>query len=135
MPDAVCLDTRILSRFLSRKERAIALIQGFKDEGIEVYTTCVNVSEFFMGLWKIGPISAKRLKDLQGFFTDLQPRALDYPAASLAGKIYGEVLRGKEIGWRDTFIAAIVLLHGKQLVTSNPDHFRRIPDLEVTEFT
>ncbi len=134
MPDAVCLDTRVLSRFLSRKEPAIALVERFQEESIEIYTTCVNVSEFFMGLWKVGPISSKRLKDLQGFFADIQPRALDYPAASLAGKLYGEVLRGKEIGWRDTFIAAIVLLNGKKIVTSNPDHFRRIPDIEVTEF-
>lgn len=131
MLKAVCLDTRIVSRFLARKERAITLVQEYKDAQYEIYTTTVNVSELMMGLWKIGPISNQRMTELTNFFMDLHVRALDFESSVMAGKIYGEILRGKEIGWQDTYIAAIVLNNGKKIITSNPQHFERIPDLEV----
>ncbi|MBN2150769.1 MAG: type II toxin-antitoxin system VapC family toxin [Candidatus Lokiarchaeota archaeon] len=34
----------------------------------------------------------------------------------------------------DTFIAAIVLQHGKTIVTGNPEHFKRVPGLHVVEY-
>jgi len=43
------------------------------------------------------------------------------------------VLKGKEIGWRDTFIAAITIHKGNTIITSNAEHFRRIPELVVNE--
>jgi len=79
----------------------------------------VNVSELMMGLWKIGPISDQRVSELSTFFKDLHVRNLEFDAALIAGKIYGEILRGKETGWQDTYIAAIVLNNGKKIITSN----------------
>nr|MDO8114025.1 type II toxin-antitoxin system VapC family toxin [Candidatus Sigynarchaeota archaeon] len=134
MVNAICLDTRIVSRFLAKKTRAIELIQQYKNADYEIYTTTVNVSELIMGLWKIGPISEHRMAELKDFFTDLHVRPFDFDAAIMAGKLHGDILRGKEIGWRDTFIAAIVLVHGKKIITSNSEHFARIPDIEVITY-
>ncbi len=135
MINAVCLDTRVLSRFLAKKEGAIKIVNEYKQSGHEIYTTTVNASEFFMGLLKLNPISEHRMSELRQFFVDLKPRTLDLDTAIQAARLYVDVLRGKEIGWRDTFIAAIVLANGKKIITSNPEHFNRIPDLDVIQFS
>ena len=47
-----------------------------------------------------------------------------------AAEIYGVLhKRGSLIGDADTLIAATALVHGLELVTENPDHFGRVPDL------
>ena len=73
------------------------------------------------------------MAELKNFFLDLHVRQLDLDAAMQAGRIYSDLSRGKEIGWRNTFIASIVMNNGKKIITSNPAHFQRIPDLEVIE--
>jgi tRNA(fMet)-specific endonuclease VapC len=42
--------------------------------------------------------------------------------------------RGRLIGVNDLWIAATSLRHGLPLVTSNVDHFRRVPGLEVIDY-
>jgi predicted nucleic acid-binding protein len=79
-------------------------------------------------------ISGKKLKQLSDLFQTLHPRALDYESAYLAGKLFGTFLKGREIGWRDTFIAAIALLNGKTIITNNIEHFQRIPDLNIIKY-
>jgi tRNA(fMet)-specific endonuclease VapC len=47
-----------------------------------------------------------------------------------AAEIYGVLhRRGAIIEDADILIAATALVHGLELVTENPDHFRRIPEL------
>ena len=133
MIKAICLDTRLLSRFLAKKKAAVELVGKWKEDQYEIYTTAINVSEMMMGLWKIGPISEKRIEELKNFFLDLHVRQLDLDAAMQTGRIFTDLSRGKEIGWRDTFIAAIVMNNGKKIITSNPAHFNKIPDLDVIE--
>ena len=134
MIKAICLDTRILSTYLKGKESAYELIEKYQTDGYELYTTVVNITEFFMGLYKIGIVSEVKKKRLKNFFLTLHPRSIDYEAGVLAGNLYATTLKGQPIGWRDTFIAAIVLLNGRFIITSNPDHFKRIPDINVIEY-
>jgi len=94
----------------------------------------INITEIFMGLYKINLIPEEKIKSLKEFFLALHPRTLDYNTCVLSGKLYATVLRGKEIGWRDTFIAAITILNGKVIITSNPEHFNRISGLEIIEY-
>jgi predicted nucleic acid-binding protein len=131
---AVCLDTRILSAFLKKKESAKNIINEFKDKGYEIYTTTINITEIFMGLFKISIVSEEKINIMKAFFLALHPRTIDYEICVLSGKLYASILKGREIGWRDTFIAAITLLNGKMIITSNPEHFKRISDLEAIEY-
>jgi len=131
---AVCLDTRVLSQFLNRKQKAKKLINEYQEKQYEIYTTTINISEFFMGLYKIHEITEKELKDLKEFFQALHPRSLSYESAVYAGKLYGTILKGQVIGWRDTFIASIVKENGNTIITTNSSHFERIPELNVVEF-
>ena len=134
MLKAVCLDTRILSMFLKGKQSAKKLINNFKTKEFEVYTTTVNISEFFMGYYKTNIVVEDDVRRLKDFFWTLHPRSIDFEVAHLSGKLYATILKDQPIGWRDTFIAAITLLNGKKIVTSNVDHFKRIPELELFEY-
>ena len=60
------------------------------------------------------------------------------PSAGLA-PLYGRILaslqrRGEVIGTMDLLIAATALMEGAPLVTRNPAHFERVPDLRVLEY-
>jgi tRNA(fMet)-specific endonuclease VapC len=51
-------------------------------------------------------------------------------AAELAGQIAGDLERtGQSIGMADPMIAAMALVHGRELVTGNTNHFQRIQQL------
>ncbi|MHA1729605.1 MAG: type II toxin-antitoxin system VapC family toxin [Promethearchaeota archaeon] len=134
MVKAICLDTRIISHFLKGKKSAMDIINEYIEQGFEIYTTVVNITEYFLGLYKSNIVSDIKLKELENFFSTLHPRSLDYNAGLLAGKIVATILKGQEIGWRDTFIGAIVLLNGRMIITNNLKHFKRIPELEVIEY-
>lgn len=131
---AVCLDTRILSQFLNRKLKAKQIVKEYQEKHYEIYTTTINVSEFFMGLYKIHDVNETELKEIGKFFQALHPRTLSYLSAVYAGKLYGTILKGNVIGWRDTFIASIVKENGNEIITSNSNHFSRVPGLKVIEY-
>jgi len=131
---AVCLDTRVLSQFLNRKQKAKEIINEYQEKHYEIYTTTINISEFFMGLYKIHDITEPELQKLERFFQSLHPRSLSYMSSVYAGKLYGTILKGTVIGWRDTFIASIVKENGNTIITSNSNHFERVPGLNVVEY-
>ncbi|MHA1489977.1 MAG: type II toxin-antitoxin system VapC family toxin [Promethearchaeota archaeon] len=134
MVKAACLDTRILAFYLKGISSAQKLIEELKEKEYEIYTTMINITEFFMGIFKINNISEEKIRSLKLFFLSLHPRTLKYETCVLAGNLYATTLKGREIGWRDTFIAAITLLNGKTIITSNKNHFNRIPDIEIIEY-
>ena len=137
-PKSVCLDTRILSAYLRGKPAARKVIEQYKSEGYEIYTTTMNVAEIVMGLFKIGlvtEVTEEKIKSLASFFHTLHPRPIDYPTAFLAGKMYATRLKGNDIGWQDTLIAASTCLNGKTIITGNVRQFQRIKELTVIEFS
>jgi tRNA(fMet)-specific endonuclease VapC len=75
----------------------------------------------------------KSVRRLQDFLTALASEKVlifDQPAAELAGRIEGELVRvGRPIGMADTMIAAIALTHGLELSTGNTAHFQRVQQL------
>lgn len=133
MNNAICLDTRILSQFLSGKESAQIIINKYRNLGYEIYTTYINISEIFYGQMKIRILNQSKIKLMKEFFSQLHPRSMDYDAAFTVGILSSEILKGQDIGWRDLFIAAITLSNGKKIITSNPNHYNRIPNLEIIE--
>ena len=126
----VCLDTRVLSHYLRGKEKARQIVEQYQN----IYTTTINVAEFYMGYYKVRKILDETEEEIRNFFMTLRPRMLDYEAARLAGQLYAGPLKAEPIGWRDTFIAAICLNNGETIVTNNVRHFKRVPKLDVIEY-
>ncbi|TFG18800.1 MAG: hypothetical protein EU530_08100 [Promethearchaeota archaeon] len=79
-------------------------------------------------------VGQTRLEELERFFKALHPRSLSYSSAVYASKLYGTILKGNAIGWRDTVIASIVKENGNEIITSNALHFSRVPNLKVVEY-
>jgi tRNA(fMet)-specific endonuclease VapC len=71
--------------------------------------------------------STKRLNDFVTAVAHEEVLVFDQPAADLAGRIEGELVRtGRPIGMADTMIAAIALTQGLELSSGNTAHFQRV---------
>ena len=74
--------------------------------------------------------SVRRLNDFLTAVASEVVLIFDQPAAELAGRIEGELVRtGRPIGMADTMIAAIALTQGLELATGNTAHFQRVQQL------
>ena len=74
--------------------------------------------------------SVRRFQDFLTAVASEEVLIFDQPAAELAGRIEGELVRvGRPIGMADTMIAAIALTHGLELFTGNTAHFQRVQQL------
>lgn len=124
----VCLDTDFLIEFDRRQPQAVSRMEEMAAKGEVVYTTIINVSEYYAGAFKSKNKSALRLvKDYLEDFSILQ---LDEESALIWARLYNE-LRANKIGDRDLFIASIALSNKQALVTRNKKHFERVLGLEV----
>lgn len=87
-----------------------------------------------MGLRKLSEITDDQMNVINDFFSNLDLKVLNYEAAFKVGELSATILKGQTIGWRDIFIAAIVCINGKTIITGNAEHFKRIPEIKVIEY-
>jgi tRNA(fMet)-specific endonuclease VapC len=74
--------------------------------------------------------SVRRLNDFLTAVASEEVLIFDQPAAELAGRIEGELVRtGRPIGMADTMIAAVAVTQGLELSTGNTAHFQRVQQL------
>jgi tRNA(fMet)-specific endonuclease VapC len=74
--------------------------------------------------------SIRRLSNFLTAVASEEVLIFDQPAAELAGRIEGELVRtGHPIGMADTLIAAVALTQGLELCTGNIAHFQRVQQL------
>jgi tRNA(fMet)-specific endonuclease VapC len=86
--------------------------------------------EILRGLLARGAVRQTQLFDAQCRQSHILP--LTDAIIARAAAVYAELYRhGQLISDADILIAATALTHGLPLVTENPSHFRRIPDLPV----
>lgn len=127
--DKVLLDTDVLSEILKGKNqnvvhRAKAYLQAFE----RFTTSTVSILEVVKGFQRM-----QREPPLQLFLDNLPTfdiLALDTNAATIAGRIYGDLERtGQTIGRADPMIAGIAIANRMPLVTGNVAHYERILQL------
>jgi tRNA(fMet)-specific endonuclease VapC len=125
----VLLDTDIYSEVIKAinptvTQNAIAYRQA---NGV-LTLSVVTVMEIVRGFQQNQSI--RRLNNFLTAVASEEVLIFDQPAAELAGRIEGELVRtGRPIGMADTMIAAIALHHGLELVTGNTAHFQRVQQL------
>jgi tRNA(fMet)-specific endonuclease VapC len=74
--------------------------------------------------------SSRRLANFLTAIASEDVLIFDQPAAELAGRIEGELVRtGRPIGMADTMIAAVALTRGLELATGNTARFQRVQQL------
>lgn len=118
MEQKVCLDSDVLINFLRGDEKTLHQLESVEGE---FYSTSIN----FFELWG-GRSSNEPLSEL---FSKIHIRDFDRESAAIAGDIRKELKkRGKDVEFRDIFIASICIRHGLDLMTLNRKHFERMKD-------
>lgn len=124
----VCLDTDFLIGLDRRQQQAISKINGIIQKDELVFTTIVNVAEYYAGAFKSGDKNA--IEMAKQYIKDFSVLLLDEQSALVWSKLYNE-MKASSIGDRDLFIASIAIANKQTLMTRNLKHFERVPDLKV----
>ena len=119
----VCLDSTFLITYLRGKQGVKTTYNQLKAEGYSFYTTTINVFELFYGYFAafqdVGSKSHEFTK-IKNILSLLSIVSLTTNAAIRASSLRFQLqAQGIDIGVNDTFIAAIVLENGGNLITNN----------------
>jgi len=127
------LDTDTCSFILKRRPGVAERMRQLAPEDVAVST--VSLAEAWTGAAKTrDPADTRRAWD--HFFKPLRVLDFDARAADRYASVRAHLeRRGKMIGGNDCMIAAVALAHGLIVVTGNTGEFRRVPRLEVEDWT
>ncbi len=130
-PPRYLLDTSIIIWVLRERQEIIAIVERLHKEG-EVYSSYICLAELFEGVRRVSNQTAAEQQLLELFATFEALYGLDIPIAKQFGQIRaGLKASGKTIEDLDILIASTCLAYDLTLVTGNPKHFSRIPNLKV----
>jgi tRNA(fMet)-specific endonuclease VapC len=123
-----CLDTDCLIDLARNDEKAIAKVAELSDSGELLFTTIINVAEYYAGTFRSKTRGA--VESARDYLRQFSILVLDEDSVLLWGRLYSE-LKSSAIGDRDLFIACIALANKQTLLTRNKKHFERVPGLQV----
>lgn len=131
----VVLDTNFLSYYLIEKPRAILMVESLIQKDLLPATTVITKAEMFYGANKKN-WGVKKFGKLRNLFKSLQTFDFTSSSSEIYGKIRARLMKsGLDIGFADTAIASITLEHGAILLTHNLEHFNRIENLDLIEYS
>ncbi|MBS1263843.1 MAG: tRNA(fMet)-specific endonuclease VapC [Methanonatronarchaeales archaeon] len=91
-----------------------------------------------MELWEgihLADSTDREREAVKELLTGLHEAEFDTEAGKRAGEINADLKkRGEPIDAEDAMIAATALTHETGVVTGNPEHFDRIPELDVESY-
>jgi len=127
----VCVDTSFLIALLRRDADAEAKLESYIQDGEMITTTPICACELFAGAYK----STKRnleIKRVKEFLSRMDLLEFSAQACERFGRVRCELeSRGTPVGDFDIMIAAIAMAHSQPVLTSDVEHFRKIPGLTV----
>jgi len=121
-----CLDTNVLIAYLKGREPGASAVERVVKNSV-CYVTSITVYELMFGVAR----AQKRIgeDDLLGVMVVLPfDDAVARRSASLHAQL---VMANRDIGVKDTFIAATCLENDIPILTINRRHFERVPGLTV----
>jgi predicted nucleic acid-binding protein len=125
----IIIDTSVLIDALHRKDNAIRKILELEETGETLCTTQVNVLELYKGVYNPTK-SEKGLKKVKALLDGFVILSIDGDAYDIFGELSAQLKRrGESIGDFDELIAAIALVHGASIVSTD-GHFERVPGLK-----
>jgi predicted nucleic acid-binding protein len=122
----LCLDTSVLINFLKGREPSASALGRAVTE-FSCVVTSITVYELLFGMAR-----AKKQIGETALLDVMRILPLDDRAARRAARLHSELIESNnEIGIKDVLIAAICLEHSITLLTTNTNHFKRVPNLGV----
>jgi tRNA(fMet)-specific endonuclease VapC len=129
----ICLDTSMLIGYLRGQEPAATAVERAVRNSI-CYVTAITVYELLFGMAR----ARRQIGGENALLNMMLVASFDDRAARRAARLHAELLRNnREIGIKDTLIAATCLEYGLPLLTLNDRHFVHVPGLQIvtpTEF-
>lgn len=121
------LDTNYLIYLLRHKEAA-----DVADYYTDPKTTTITLFELYYGAMR-SVKQEKSIAQIKSLLKSVDLLAFDKSAAEKAAEIQTRLMNsGEPIDIQDVLIAGIVVSNNEELVTSDIDHFRRIPGLKCS---
>ena len=128
------LDTDMLSEFFRGNPKVIVKVEEHIEEYGNINLSIITYYEILNGL--LYKDAKKQLSKFNDFVELNNVLPLTMSSAKIAATIKATLRKkGNEIGHTDTLIAGIALSNKIQLVTNNTDHFKRVKDLELANWT
>ncbi len=127
-----CLDSNVVSDLLRGNPEIIRHLQTVRDNDDILFISSIVYYEVVRGLKAAG--KTHMLKDFQDFYDTVEHLPLNMDAIEKAVDIYIQLRKGKNIEDNDIYIAAISMVNGCTLVTSNIRHFSRVEGLNFVNW-
>jgi tRNA(fMet)-specific endonuclease VapC len=128
------LDTKAVIALVTRRAEALRRRVEAAEPGT-LATSTIVAQELYFGAYRSGKIEFN-LETLRLLFADLVVLDLDREDARTAGEIRALLSRqGTPIGPYDVLIAGQAKARGLTLVTNNLAEFRRVPGLDLEDWT
>lgn len=129
------LDTDLLIFYLRKKEKAYEIVQSLKRDNVPLNTTIFNSAELYKGSYSANNV-AKSLNKVQTLLSALNEiLAFNERSVQEFAKISSDLKkRGVTIGIMDELIAGICITNNEELYTGNIRHFKKIPELSITNW-
>jgi tRNA(fMet)-specific endonuclease VapC len=127
------LDTSFLIDVLRGNETVTEWEAELAESAVPV-VTAISVMELWEGIQLADASDAERRR-VRALLSELTHASFDLDSAMIAGERSAELVReGPQIDLEDVMIAAIALERGEPVLTRNPEHFERIPDVAVETY-
>ena len=130
-----CLDTNVISDILRRQSEVMRRLNEALDRDDKLFIPSIVYYEVVRGLKAAG--KTRMLEDFNKFYSNAKHLFLDCDdlvTINKAVEIYIQLRKGQLIEDNDIYIAAISMVNGCTLVTSNVHHFGRVEGLNFVNW-
>ncbi len=111
-------------------------VKGRESEGF--FLSVITASELLHGVHRAGgrAVRTRRSAFVEGVLGSFPLLPIEIATARMHARLWADLAaQGQLIGAHDLWIAAACLSHGLSLVTSNLREFRRVPGLDVEDWS
>ena len=111
-------------------------VKGRESEGF--FLSVITASELLHGVHRAGDraVRARRSAFVEGVLGSFPLLPIEIATARMHARLWADLgAQGQLIGAHDLWIAAACLSHGLALVTSNLREFRRVPGLDLEDWS
>ena len=128
------LDTDFLSKFLRGNPKVINKVDEHLKEYGFISLSVVTYYEILNGLFYKD--ARNQMRKFEEFIASNKVISLTSSMAYAAALIQADLRKkGTEIGHTDTLIAGICIVSDLQLITNNTNHFKRIKELNIVNWS
>jgi predicted nucleic acid-binding protein len=137
----ICCDTTFLIDLARGRRKAITAYRDFKNRGVILHTTFLNVGELLAGI-QAHPVDRIQydIKDTWNIIGGFSVLGVEKPAMRKVAEVYAALhhrlsTTGSDIPAFDKIIIAIALAHEiTTFITRDVGHFRRAPGIDVISY-